>query len=108
MIARAPVQICVGEVERGLGIGLPSAVGEGRIAVFGRVGAKVAGLGEQKVGYYLDVYSPVSRVVEDEYGVDFQGSVGWGAEFGRIQDGGGSGVDACWEGLGGGGVEGFQ
>jgi hypothetical protein len=70
-VGRAPEEVRVAEVERRLAVLLPAAVGEGCGGVEGGIGAWVAAVGEEEVGYELCVEGPVAGIVEDEDGVDF-------------------------------------
>ena len=67
------MQVWVREVELGLGILEVAFVREGRVVVLGGDGAEIATLGEKEVEDYLCVKCPVTRIVEDEYGVYFEG-----------------------------------
>lgn len=71
VVLRAPEEVRVREEERRLAVLLPAGSGQAGITVLRRVGPQHAALGEQQVGYNLDVECPVTGVVEYEYGVNF-------------------------------------
>ena len=79
-----PEEVRVGEVEGRLAVLLVAAVWEVGVAVFGGEGAEVAAGGEEEVEDELGVEGPVAGVVEDHYGVEFEGGVvGCGGVVGK-------------------------
>ena len=77
MVVGSPEQVGVGEKELGLSVLLPSIVGQGRVTILLRIGANNPILGEEKVEDDLRIQGPVPWIIEDEYGINFEG-------FGRV------------------------
>lgn len=86
MIFRRPEQIRVREIQLRLSVLQITSVGQVLVSVLGAHGAEIAVVGEEEVEGELDVEGPIAGVVEDEYGVDFDGGRG-----GVVLVGGGGG-----------------